>query len=106
MNGEIKQMIVTRLEKKGKIPVTQNPDFYVVYATGQDMDALNIKINRQGQETIKNIPRAALAIIFIDANTGQIISISESSGNLKSGLSTKKMKSRLYYTVNKMLNNM
>ena len=103
VNAEIKQMITTRLGRKGKMPVTQNPDFYVVYATGQDMNALNIKIDRKGRETIRNIPLAALAIVFVDATTGELIWVSYSTGQIKSGLSIKDRKKRLYYTINKML---
>lgn len=102
VNVEIKQMINTQLAKKGKIPVTKNPDFYVVYLAGGDMDALEIKIDKKGKETIKNVSVAAIAIMFIDADTGEIIWISSAEGKLKE-LSVIDMKKRLDYAIKKML---
>ncbi len=98
----MKQMINAELAKKGKIPVNKDPDFYVAYAAGTDMDAIEEKINKEGQATLHNRPVAGIALILVDAETGAIMGLSTAAGDAKN-LPAKEAKKRLNYAIKKML---
>lgn len=102
---ELQRIITTELGKKGKVPVKENPDFYVAYVAGADMDAIKAKIDKEGQESLKNVPAAAMILIIIDAKTGIIIGASTAEGEVKN-LSIEDRKERLNYTIKKMLDSM
>ncbi|OQX76579.1 MAG: hypothetical protein B6D54_03645 [Epsilonproteobacteria bacterium 4484_65] len=102
VNAEMQQIINTELTKKGKTPVTQDPDFYVAYAAGTDMDAVKEKLDAAGKKTIEKTPEAAMVLILIDAETGVIIGVSTAEGEAK-GLPAEETKKRLNYAIKKML---
>jgi len=102
IDAEIQQMINTELAKKGKTRVTKDPDFYVAYVAGTDMDAVKEKLDEKGKKTIENRPEAAMILILIDAETGMIIGISTAEGEVKS-LPAEETKKRLNYAIKKML---
>jgi hypothetical protein len=80
VNAELQRIINTELGKKGKIPVTNDPDFYVAYLAGTDMDAIKVKVN-------------------------VIIGISTAEGEVKN-LPLEDRKKRLSYTIKKMLSDL
>ena len=102
VNAEMQQMINTELAKKGKTLVTKDPDFYVAYAAGTDMEAVKEKLDEKGKKTLEERPEAAMVLILIDAETGVIIGISTAEGEAK-GLPVKDMKKRLNYAIKKIL---
>lgn len=102
VDAEMQQMINTELAKKGKTLVTKDPDFYVAYAAGTDMEAVKEKLDVAGKKTIEKSPEAAMVLILIDAETGVIIGISTAEGDVK-GLPADDMKKRLNYAIKKML---
>ena len=102
LDAEIQQMINTELAKKGKTLVTKDPDFYIAYAAGTDMDAVKEKLDKDGKTTIEKAPEAAMVLILIDAETGAIIGISTAEGEAK-GLPAEETKKRLDYAIKKML---
>ena len=102
INAEMQQMINTELAKKGKTLVTKDPDFFIAYLAGTDMDAVKEKLDKEGKETIEKAPAAAMILVLIDAETGVIIGISTAEGEAK-GLPAKDAKKRLNYAIKKML---
>lgn len=102
MNAEMQKMINAELGKKGKTPVTKDPDFYVAYVAGTDMEAVKEKLNEDGKKTIEKAPEAAMVLLLIDAETGMIIGISTAEGEVK-GLPAEESKKRLNYAIKKML---
>jgi hypothetical protein len=102
ISEEIEQMINSELAKKGKTPVSKDPDFFVAYLGGADMDAVKSKLDKNGKEVIEKSPEAALLLMLIDADSGSIIWMSTAEGEVKGG-SADKIKKRLDYTVKKML---
>lgn len=102
IDAEMQQMINTELVKKGKTLVTKDPDFYVAYVAGTDMDAVKEKLDAAGKKTIEKTPEAAMVLILIDAETGVIIGISTAEGEVKS-LPAEETKKRLNYAIRKML---
>jgi hypothetical protein len=105
VDAELQRIINTELGKKGKIPVTNDPDFYVAYLAGTDMDAIKVKVDKKGQETIENVPAAAMILLLVDAETGVIIGISTAEGEVKN-LPLEDRKKRLSYTIKKMLSDL
>jgi len=99
---EIEEMINSELAKKGKTPVSKNPDFFVAYLGGTDMDAVKNKLDSHGKAHLEKSPEAALVLILVDADTGSIIWMSTAEGEVKGG-SADDIHKRLKYTVKKML---
>jgi len=103
VSDEIEQMINSELAKKGKTPVSKNPDFFVAYLGGADMDAVKSKLNKNGKKTIEKSPEAALVLMLVDADSGSIIWMSTAEAEVKGG-SADDFKKRLDYAIKKMLN--
>ncbi|WP_309497168.1 DUF4136 domain-containing protein [Sulfurovum sp.] len=102
MDTELQRLINTELGNKGKTPVTSNPDFYIAYLAGADMDAMKVKVDSKGQETLDNVPEAAMILLLIDARTSMIIGVSTAEGEVKD-IPLEDRKKRLKYTIEKML---
>lgn len=102
VSEEVEQMINSELAKKGKTPVSKDPDFFVAYLGGADMDAVKSKLDKNGKEVIEKSPEAALVLMLIDADSGSIIWMSTAEGEAKGG-DADSIKKRLKYTVKKML---
>ena len=102
VSDEIEHMINSELAKKGKPPVSEDPDFFVAYLGGADMDAVKSKLDKNGKETIERSPEAALVLMLVDADSGSIIWMSTAEGEVKGG-SADEIKKRLEYAVKKML---
>jgi hypothetical protein len=98
----VESIINEQLQKKGKVPVAKDPDFFVAYVGGTDKDAVKVKLNDKGKEIVEKAPEAALLIMLIDAQTGAVLKVSTAEGELKS-LSQKEQKARIEYAVKKML---
>ncbi len=105
LNAELEQIINTELAQKGKTRVTKDPDFYVAYAAGTDMEAVKEKLDAAGKMRIEKSPEAGMILILIDAETGMIIGISTAQGEVK-GLPAEETKKRLNYTIKKMLSSL
>lgn len=102
---EMRQMVDAELAKKGKIPVTKNPDFYVQYLARVNMEALEVKLNKEQKEIFENIPKGTIMLLLIDAKKDAIIWISHAEGELLD-LPADQMKKRLNYAVKEMFSGM
>ena len=101
-SNALESEINTVLMKKGKVPVSKNPDFFVAYLGGADRSHVESKLDKKGKDTIQKHPSAAIVLMLIDANTGSIIWMSTAEGETKSA-TVEERKKRLDYTVKKML---
>ena len=99
---EIEVLINEQLMKKGKVPVSKDPDFLIAYLGGADMEEVKGKLDKNGKEVIEKRPEAALMLMLVDADTGSILWISTAEGEVKS-VSHEEKKKRLEYAVKKML---
>ncbi|BAF73329.1 DUF4136 domain-containing protein [Sulfurovum sp. NBC37-1] len=102
VDAGIKKMIKETLAKKGKTEVKADPDFYVAYLFGTDMDALEIKLDKEGATTIKNVPAAAMVLMLVDADTGSILWMSTAEADYKN-LPIEAKRERMKYAIEKML---
>jgi hypothetical protein len=100
---EIQHLIKAEMDKKGKHLVKSNPDFYVTYALGVDLDSIKEKINKKDQVKIVNVPSAGLAIVFTDAKTHKIIWMSVAESKLKDDSSLENRKKRAKHAIKQML---
>jgi len=102
VDAGIRKIIVEELAKRGKVEVKHDPDFFVAYVAGADMNAMQIKLDKKGRSTIENIPEAAMLLMLVDADTGAIIWLSTAEAEFK-GLPLEQQQERLKYTIKKML---
>ncbi len=102
VSAEIEEMINTELMKKGKVPVSKDPDFFVAYLGGADHEAVKKRLDKHGKEVIEKSPEAALVLMLVDADSGAIIWMSTAEGELKNS-TPEERKKRIKYTIRKML---
>ena len=94
VNAEIQKIIMSELEKKGKVLVSENPDFLVAYTAGTERSNV--------ENTLDKIPEAAMALVLIDAKTGVVIVKSTVEADAK-GLADDEMSKRLQFAIENML---
>jgi len=98
----IEEIINTQLEKKGKHPTAKDPDFFVAYVGGSNLEAVSVKLDEKGRQTVKSTPEAALLIILVDADTGEILRLATAAGEVKD-LPDGQRRKRIEFAVKKML---
>ena len=104
VNAEIQKIINSELEKKGKVLVTENPDFLVAYSAASERGAVKNDLDKEEKNTLDKTPEAAMALVLIDAQTGVVINKSTAEANAK-GLADAEMKNRLQFAIENMLSN-
>ncbi len=102
VSAEIEEMINEELAKKGKVPVSKDPDFFVAYLGGADHKSVEKKLDKHGKEMIEKSPEAALVLMLVDADSGSIIWMSTAEGELKNS-TPEDRKKRIKFTIQKML---
>lgn len=101
-DAEIEFRINEALRKHGMTQSSNDPDLYVAYALGVDMDALDLKTDPETKlESLENVPKTGLVVMLIDAETGFVNWVSVATGDMKN-LDQETQKKRLEYTVNTM----
>jgi len=101
-DAEIVYLIDSALRKRGISEVTDNPDMFVAYAIGVDMDALKLKENPESKlTTLENVPQTGLVVVLIDPQTEYVTWIAVATGEIKN-LDPETAKKRLAYAVNTM----
>jgi len=102
VSAEIEDLINTELTKKGKVATSKDPDFFVAYLGGTDREAVKKRVNKEGKEVIEKSPEAAMVLMLIDADSGDIIWMSTAEGDVKAK-SKEEQSERLKFAVKKML---
>jgi hypothetical protein len=103
IDAEVQFMINNELRKRGIAETGNNPDMLVAYAAGVDMTSLGLKENPETKEKLlENIPRAALIIALIDADTGYVIWLGEAVGEVQQGADENTVRARIEYAISKM----
>ena len=101
-DSEIQFLINEALRNRGMSEVSNDPDIYVAYALGVDMDTLEIKTDPETKlESLENVPQAGLVVMMLDADTGFVNWVSVATGEMKN-LEPEIQKKRLGYVVNTM----
>jgi hypothetical protein len=103
IDAEVQFMINNELRKRGIAETGNNPDMLVAYAAGVDMTSLDLKENPETKEKLlENIPRAALIVALIDADTGYVIWLGEAVGEVQQGADENTVRARIEYAISKM----
>ena len=96
-DAEIEFRINEALRKHGMSQTSNDPDLYVAYALGVDMDALELKTNPETKlSSLENVPKTALVVMLIDSETEIVTWVSVATGELKN-LDPETMKKRLEF---------
>ena len=102
-DAEIKYLIDRELRKRGMMQSSLDPDLIVAFATGINMDALelqfdpDIKIN-----TLENVPRGGLVIAMVDSESELVIWVGVAVGDVQEQPDAKTVKARLNYAVTQL----
>ena len=100
---EVKFYIDRELRSRGLSESTESPDLLIAFAAGIDMDNIEYVKNAETKlETLENMPKGALMIVFIDANSGQPIWVGVAAADIKENVDTETAKLRLNYAVTEM----
>lgn len=103
MDNEIKFLIDQELQKRNINQTNDYPDMIIGYAAGVDMTALGLVKNPDMQkELLQNVPKAALALVVVDAKTGYLIWVGAAEANVLEQPSNDVVRKRLKYAVKKM----
>ena len=103
LDAEIQLMIKGQLNQRGIVEVSTKPDMFVAYAAGVDMAALGLKQNPETMEKmLVNIPRAALVVALVDADTGYVIWLSEAIGEVQQQVDAATVRARIDYAIREM----
>lgn len=97
---EVKFNINRELRNKGLIEVKSNPDLLVAFAAGVDMTSLELKEDPGAKkEVLTNVPKAALVIALIDANTGYTVWLGIAEGDVQEQQTIENIRTRIDYAV-------
>jgi hypothetical protein len=100
---EVRFVINRELRAHGFHQVEKNPDLFVAFAAGVDTTALELKEDPKTQEKIPtNIPKAALLIALVDANTGYVIWMGYAMGNVQEQQTIDNIRRRIDYAVSEI----
>lgn len=103
LDSEVQFMINSQLRKRGMSEVSSNPDMFVAYAAGVDMTALGLKENPDTSEKLlENIPKAALVVALVDADSGFVIWLGEAVGEVQEQANEATVRARIDYAINEM----
>ncbi|MBE9565092.1 MAG: DUF4136 domain-containing protein [Proteobacteria bacterium] len=97
---EVKFNINRELRSKGLIEVNKDPDLLVAFAAGVDMTILELKEDPNSKkEVLTNVPKAALVIALIDADTGYAVWMGFAEGDVQKQQSIENIRKRIDYAV-------
>lgn len=101
---EIRHLIDRELRKRGMLESTDNPDLFVTFAVGLDMEAQELKVDPKTEmEVLEDVPAGGLIVVFIDTSTGFVTWAGAATAELLEKPDTNTAKARLDYVVTKML---
>lgn len=104
IGAEIQFLIDRELRQHGATEVSANPDLFVAYIAGVDMQALELEDDPESDlEMMKSSPQGALVILLIDAGTGRAVWGALATGEVEGRRSQDEARARLNYAVSQMM---
>ncbi|MGI9329592.1 MAG: DUF4136 domain-containing protein [Gammaproteobacteria bacterium] len=101
---EIRFLINRELRTRGFTQVENNPDVYVAFLAGVNMEALNLdKDPKTKLRVLTKEPEGALAIVLLDATTSEAVWGAVAGDRVDSEMDVESSKKRLDYAVTKMI---
>jgi hypothetical protein len=103
IDAEVRLIINSELRKRGIAEVSSSPDMLVAYAAGVDMTTLGLKQNPETQQKLlENVPKAALVVALIDADSGYVIWLGEAVGEVQEQADEATVRARIEYAIREM----
>ena len=103
-DAEIKFLLDRELRGRGMSENSSAPDLFVAFAAGIDMDALDLKTDPETKtDMLENVPKGALAVVLIDADSAFVIWAGVASGEVQQNADADMAKARLDYAVKQMI---
>ena len=100
---EVKYKINRELRSKGLFEVKSDPDLLVGFAAGIDMTFLKLKEDPDTKkEILTNVPKAALVIALIDADTGYTVWLGYAEGDVQKQQTIENIRARIDYAVSEI----
>ena len=100
---EVKFNINRELRSKGLFEVKSDPDLLVAFAAGIDMTFLELKEDPDTKkEILTNVPKAALLIALIDADTGYTVWLGFAEGDVQEQQTIENIRTRIDYAVSEI----
>jgi len=100
---EVRFVINRELRAHGLTQVDKAPDLLVAFAAGVDTSVLELKEDPEGKKKIPtNVPKAALVIALIDANTGYAVWLGYAVGDAQQQQSSENIIKRIDYAVSEI----
>lgn len=97
---EVKFVINRELRARGLIQVTSQPDLLVAFAAGIDTSVLELKENpNNDKKIVTNVPKAALLIALVDANTGYTVWVGYAVGDAQQQQTIETIRTRIDFAV-------
>jgi hypothetical protein len=105
--AEIGFLIDRELRARGMIESQSDPDLLVMYGVGIDMENVEFKIDPDSEmEELANVPRGALAVILVDADTSLAIWAGVATAEMKQNPDSEIVRQRLDYAISSMFRQM
>jgi len=102
---EVRFAVNRELRNHGLNQVGNNPDLLVAFAAGVDMTVLELKEDpKHDKKILTNVPKAALVIALVDANTGYVVWSGYAVGNAQQQQTIDNIRARIDYAVSKIFN--
>ena len=103
IDAEVESMINSELRKRGITENSSNPDMLVAYAAGVDMASLGLKEDPATREKfLATIPKAALVVALIDADSGYVIWLAQATGEVQQQADEATVRARIEYAIREM----
>lgn len=100
---EVRFVINRELRGRNINQVDKDPDLLVVFAAGVDMSALELKENPDADtEVLTNVPKTALVIALIDADTGYLIWLGYATADVQQQQTIENIRTRIDYAVSQI----
>jgi len=102
---EVKFVINRELRAHGFHQVTNHPDLLVTFVAGIDTATLELKDDpNSANKIMTNVPKAALLIALVDANTGYTVWLGYAVGDAQQQQSIENIRTRINFAVKEIFN--
>jgi hypothetical protein len=103
-DAEVTRLVERELAKHGITRVAEKPDMVVTFVAGIDMASLELREdpNKHGQETLQNIPRGALMVVFADAVSRVRLWVGVAASDVGKQPDSSAVQQRLDYAITEM----
>ena len=103
-DAEVTRLVDRELAKHGFAGTNSNPDLLVTFIAGIDMADLKLRDDpdKNGKETLQNIPRGALVVILVDAASRERLWVGVAMADIGRQLDSTIVRRRLDYAISGM----